>query len=73
MYVSFCSVLPPGNWSDYLPNKGNSLLYRNPKIHHLNEQFLGNFVAKKFMPSIQFSGIKNAKKLTMFSPIACCC
>ncbi len=26
MSVSFCSVLPPENWSDYLPNKGNSLL-----------------------------------------------
>ncbi len=27
MYVSFCSLLPPENWSDYLPNKGISLLY----------------------------------------------
>ncbi len=27
MYVSVCSVLPPENWSDLLPNKGNSLLY----------------------------------------------
>ncbi len=26
MYVSFCFVLPPENWSDQLPNKGNSLL-----------------------------------------------
>ncbi len=26
MYVSLCSVLPPANWSAYLPNKGNSLL-----------------------------------------------
>ncbi len=27
MYESLCSVLPPENWSPYLPNKGNSLLY----------------------------------------------
>ncbi len=26
MYVGLCSVLPPENWSAYLPNKGNSLL-----------------------------------------------
>ncbi len=24
MYVSLCFVLPPENWSAYLPNKGNS-------------------------------------------------
>ncbi len=26
MYVSLCSVLPPANWTAYLPNKGKSLL-----------------------------------------------
>ncbi len=39
MNVSFCSVLPPANWSDELPNKGNSLLtYLNQSLlnysHH---------------------------------------
>ncbi len=33
MYVSLCSVLPPENWSAYLPNKGNSLLTYFTYLH----------------------------------------
>ncbi len=50
MYVSLCSVLPPENWSAYLPNKGNSLLY-------LLTKFLENANPLKCLP--HFSWVVN--------------
>ncbi len=44
--LCFCSVLPPENWSDRLPNKGNSLLYfkksKLPSLGSIDLQSEGN-------------------------------
>ncbi len=44
MYVSLCSVLPPENWSAYLPNKGNSSSLHFTKIRSQHLQFLQSYI-----------------------------